>query len=219
MEILKIAASQLGLEEIKGTLDNPQILAYATETGIAGVTNDEIAWCSTFVNWRAKKAGLPMSGKPNARSWLNVGKATTQPQPGDVVVFWREDPHSWKGHVGIFMGFNKTGTQVFCLGGNQSNKVCITPYDAAKVLGYRQLKPIQTLSIPKPNLALGSKGAEVIKLQLALTHLGYPCGDADGNFGQKTADALKLLQANNRIKIDGSYGEKSKNCIESLLQS
>ena len=68
MNILKKAASELGTKEISGTEDNPQIVKYAQETGITFIDNDEIAWCSTFVNWCAKKSGLPITGKANARS-------------------------------------------------------------------------------------------------------------------------------------------------------
>ena len=139
MDILKIAASQLGVKEIRGAEDNTQIVAYAKETNISGINNDEIPWCSTFVNWCAKEAGLPISGKPNARSWINVGKTTDKPVPGDVVVFWRESINSWKGHVGIFLGFNKESNKVYCLGGNQSDKVRISPFPKERILQYRKL--------------------------------------------------------------------------------
>lgn len=218
MELLKIAASQLGITEISGSENNEQIVRYATETGISGISNDEIAWCSTFVNWCAKQVGLPMSGKPNARSWLRVGAASTQPEPGDVVVFWRESLHSWKGHVAIFLGFNEQGNKLFCLGGNQGNAVSIASYDTAKVLGYRRLTKTKKLSMPQPILKKSDKGNEVIKLQLVLNQLKYICGDADGHFGQKTHDALMLLQANNQLNLDGIYGNKTKTCMESLMQ-
>jgi hypothetical protein len=40
-----------------------------------------------------------------------VGTKVAYPEPGDIVVFWRESPQSWKGHVGIFTGisFDKNG--------------------------------------------------------------------------------------------------------------
>ncbi len=219
MNILKKAASELGTKEIKGTEDNPQIVKYAKETGITGINNDEIAWCSTFINWCAKKSELPFTGKANARSWLSIGTIPQHPEPGDIVIFWRESIHSWKGHVGIFMGYNHDASRLFCLGGNQSDTVSITDYDIKKVLGFRRLSKIQKMRVPKPTLKEGSKGAEVIKLQLILNHLNYNCGDTDGDFGQKTFNALKMLQANNQITINGIYNNKSKNCIESLLQS
>ncbi|MCK5168759.1 MAG: TIGR02594 family protein [Bacteroidales bacterium] len=218
MSILKIAASQLGTKEISGNEDNPQIVKYSEETGITGINNDETPWCSTFINWCAEQAGLPMSGKANARSWIDVGTTVQDPEPGDIVVFWRESPDSWKGHVGFFLGFNKDATRVFCLGGNQGNAVSILDYDVEKVLAYRRLETKQELSIPKPILKKESRGLEVIKLQLVLNHLKYNCGDADGVFGVKTETALKLLQTKNHLTSDGIYGNESKNCVESLLQ-
>jgi len=218
MDILKIASSQLGVKEIRGAEDNPQIVAYAKETNISGINNDEIPWCSTFMNWCAQEAGLPISGKPNARSWINIGESTENPIPGDIVVFWRENINSWKGHVGIFLGFNQDTNKVFCLGGNQKNAVTIAEYDAKKVLSFRRLSKITNLSIPDPVLKKGNKGERVIQLQLILNTLEYNCGDADGDFGTKTENSIKLLQSNNQLVIDGIYGTNSKNCIESLLQ-
>ncbi len=218
-ELIKIAASQLGIKEIPGNENNPAIVNYAKETGITGISNDEISWCSTFVNWVCMKAGCSMSGKPNARSWLNVGYEVASPVPGDIVVFWREDIHSWKGHVGFFMGFDEDGSTVFSLGGNQGNAVSIKVYDAEKILGFRRVSEVVNIEIPQPVLEKDSRGDEVIKLQILLNYLGYNCGDEDGVFGNKTDNALRLLQANNGIQIDGVYGNQTRGIIENLLVS
>jgi len=217
-ELLKIAASQLGQKEILGNDDNPEILKYWKETNILAAEHDEVAWCSAFVNWCCKKAGAEMSGKANARSWINTGKGTRMPKPGDVVVFWRDSVDSWKGHVGFFLGFNSDTSQIFCLGGNQSDSVSVQAYDAGKVLGFRRVEEKSEIAIPKPILKMKSRGIEVVKLQNVLNHLHYNCGDADGDFGQKTFDALKLLQANNLITTDGVYGNETMAIIENLLQ-
>jgi len=219
MNILKVASSQLGVQEIKGDENNSQIVQYARETEITSITDDETPWCSTFINWCAKESSLPMSYKANARSWMNVGVNAPTPKPGDIVVFWRESIHSWKGHVGIFVGFNHDASRVFCLGGNQADAVTITDYDRRKVLGFRRLEEIEKLTIPEPTLKNGNRGIEVSKLQLILNHLNYPCGDVDGDFGGRTFSALRLLQSNNQLKIDGEFGPGTQGCIESLLQA
>lgn len=219
MDLLQVAVSQLGTMEISGDADNPQILKYASETGISGVNHDEVPWCSTFVNWCAHKSGLPMSGKANARSWMNVGMATLTPEPGDVVVFWRESPQSWKGHVGIFLGFNKNGEKVFCLGGNQGDAVTIAAFDAGKVLGYRRLDKTQNFSLPSPVLKRGDRGTRVIELQKLLNHLHYSCGDVDGIFGSKTENAIQLFHANNQLTVSGEYDQAASDVLESLMQS
>jgi uncharacterized protein (TIGR02594 family) len=218
-ELLKIATSQLGIKEVSGNEDNPTILKYSSETGIAGVTHDEVAWCSIFVNWCSKKAGLQMTGKANARSWLNMGDKVTHPEPGDIVVFWRGSRESWKGHVGFFLGYNENASRVFCLGGNQGDSVSIQSYDVGKVLGYRRLSATEKLSIPQPLLKQRSAGVEVEKLQVLLNFLGFNCGDVDGDYGKKTTDALKLLQANHQLEINGIYDNAMRDFIEGLLQS
>lgn len=57
------------------------------------------------------------------------------------------------------------------------------------------------------NIKLGSKGAEVTKLQNALNALGYNTGKADGVFGQKTDTALKQYQTKLGVTADGVLGD------------
>ena len=77
----------------------------------------------------------PYTGKLNARSWLDIGMETNNPQPGDVVVLWRESKNSWKGHVGFYI--NRVDDEIFILGGNQDNQVKISGYPSSRLLGYR----------------------------------------------------------------------------------
>lgn len=137
-KMLSEATKFIGLQEIKGTDDNPTIMAMFQHIGHSWVKHDETAWCSCFVNYIAKQCGATMSNKLNARSWLKVGEEIKYPLPGDIVVFWRESPESWKGHVGIFAGYNKAGN-IFVLGGNQGNEVNITLYNSERLLGFRRL--------------------------------------------------------------------------------
>lgn len=139
-KVLTIALKEYGTTEIKGASHNPRILQYFQEIGHKWVTTDETAWCSAFMNWVAEEAGLESTGKLNARSWLSAGEKIESPEPGDVVVFWRESTKSWKGHVAIFI--RETDTHIFCLGGNQGNRVCISTYPKYRVLGYRRLKQL-----------------------------------------------------------------------------
>src|SRR5690554_3236707 len=177
--LLKIAFNELGTEEIPGDNHNPEILKYSQEIGIDGITTDEIPWCSSFVNWVAWKCGLQYSGKPNARSWLNIGKQVLSPEPGDIVVFWRESPQSWMGHVGFFLGMSPDGSRVYCLGGNQGNRVSVSAYRTNTVLSYRRLMSSTSISVPEPTLSRGSRGQQVIALQDALKHLGIDVGTSD----------------------------------------
>lgn len=219
-QLLKIAFGELGTEEIVGSENNPEVLKYAEDTGIKGITNDEIPWCSTFVNWVAWKAGLQISGKANARSWLNVGTKVTSPEPGDVVVFWRESPQSWKGHVGIFMGVSPDRKRVYCIGGNQGNRVSVSAYRINTVLSYQRLAPLKKLLIPDPVLEKGSRGPQVVALQDALKLLNIDVGTSDGAFGPKTAEGIKELQTRKpNLAIDGIYNSETRDLLESQFQA
>ena len=144
-DLLMFALGQYGVAELKGDgQHNDVIVNYFKEIGHKWVSDDETAWCSAFMNYCAKMVGREMSGKLNARSWLNVGEEVEEPQPGDVVIFWRGSKDSWKGHVAIFI--NKDENYHYVLGGNQSNMVKISPYANYRVLGYRRLKCAQNAS-------------------------------------------------------------------------
>lgn len=133
------AFNEIGIKEIVGHQDNPEVIKYFEATG-HGTLKDETAWCSAFMNWVAKKSGLEYTGKLNARSWLNIGEEIETPQMGDIVIFWRNDPNSWQGHVSIYI--KEQSGYIFCLGGNQNNQVQISAYPKSRVLGYRRLNKI-----------------------------------------------------------------------------
>jgi uncharacterized protein (TIGR02594 family) len=140
-DLFQLALTQYGIWEHAGRNNNPEILKYFHEIGETWVANDETAWCSAFVNWLAKKCGYEYSGKLTARSWLDVGYSVEQPEVGDLVIFWRENPDSWKGHVGLYVRQSKSN--VYVLGGNQSNQVRISAYPKSRLLGYRRLIKIK----------------------------------------------------------------------------
>lgn len=134
------AMSYYGLKELPGEKNNPTILNFFKEIGHSWVQTDETSWCSALINYLAKVNGYEYSGKLDARSWLKVGRSVVLPNPGDIVVFWREHITSWKGHVGFFI--RDDGTEIYTLGGNQDNSVCIKPYPKHRVLDYIQLNKI-----------------------------------------------------------------------------
>ena len=138
MRLINVALKEFGIKEIVGrNQHNLRIVNYFKEIGHSWVKDDETAWCSAFANYVALKAGKERSGKLNARSWLKVGQRVTQPKIGDVVVFWRESPQSWKGHVAFFI--RETKNWVYVLGGNQNNQVKISAYPKSRLLQYRRL--------------------------------------------------------------------------------
>ena len=142
-KLINIALSQYGTTEIVGKSHNPEVLKYFKETGHEWITTDETAWCSAFMNWVALKTKVERSNKLTARSWLSVGTEVSTPQLNDIVIFWRESKHSWKGHVGLFIGYTEDKKYIYVLGGNQNNQVNIKKYPAYRLLGFRRLNTIK----------------------------------------------------------------------------
>ena len=137
--LLNIALTQYGLKEVAGEENNPEIMKYFKEIGHTWVQSEETAWCSAFINWCAYQKDVEYSDELTARSWLKVGKRVGF-EDADIVVFWRESPDSWKGHVGIPV--NEDEDWIWTLGGNQSNMVKISAYPRERKLAYIKLYPI-----------------------------------------------------------------------------
>lgn len=119
---LEVARGELGTDEIRGSRNNPRVLEYHQATSLKA-TNDETSWCSSFVNWTMKQAGVQGTNSAAARSWLNWGQAVPKDsahvKPGDVVVFPRGNNPA-QGHVAIVEEVLANG-KVKVIGGNQSN--------------------------------------------------------------------------------------------------
>jgi uncharacterized protein (TIGR02594 family) len=139
-EVLSEMLHHYALKEVLGPESNPEILEMFKAIGYGWVEDDATAWCSAALNYFCLKCGYERSGKLDARSWLNLPIQVLTPQQGDVVIFWRGDPKGWEGHVGLFIA--SRGENIFTLGGNQSDSICILPYPKNRVLGYRQIRKL-----------------------------------------------------------------------------
>lgn len=126
----------LGVTEVGGAGDNQVILAWAKDLGIA-YSEDETPWCGLFVahcvGSQLSEEPLP-SGPLAARSWRRLGNPVN-PQPGAILVFWRGSKDGPFGHVGFYAGEDDTHYHV--LGGNQSDKVCVTRVQKNRLLDAR----------------------------------------------------------------------------------
>jgi len=60
--------------------------------------------------------------------------------------------------------------------------------------------------IPASVLKLHSTGPDVVTLQNRLNALKFPCGQADGDFGSRTQEAVKAFQAARGLAADGVVG-------------
>lgn len=134
---LLIALKYYGQEAVAGENTNPIIEQFYKEAGHNNIQGDDIPWCSAFMDAVHTEAGAPVSASLLARSWLEMGISTEEPELGDIVVLWRISKDSIYGHVGLFISEDKG--MVYILGGNQKNMVCIAPYSKNQVLGYRKM--------------------------------------------------------------------------------
>ena len=130
---VKIALREMasGVAEFPDPAENPRIVEYLESCGITGPvegkTGDEIPWCSAFVNWCLREAGIRGTNDARASSWKKWGQLT-EPRQGCIVVF--------PGHVGLYFGdYNEQ--KISLLGGNQSDAVNITPFGKAAIVTYR----------------------------------------------------------------------------------
>jgi uncharacterized protein (TIGR02594 family) len=136
----------VGIKEIPGAKDNDQILAML-RLDQKWPANDEVPWCSAFMNYITWLLRLPRSKSLRARSWLLIGRPIVleEAEPGfDVVILKRGGANQpgpevidAKGHVGLYAG--REGQKILMLGGNQSDSVCVARYPASRLLGIRRL--------------------------------------------------------------------------------
>ncbi len=131
---LRVARAEIGVRNHPAGSSNPRITAYHAGTNIAGY-DDKANWCSSFVQWTLASIGIAGTGSALARSWLAWGEPLDEPRVGCIAVLWRDDPQSWKGHVGFFLRFD--GDDVVLLGGNQLEAVREHRYPRGQVLAWR----------------------------------------------------------------------------------
>ena len=113
------------------------------------------AWCAAFTSWCFSKAAEDMGvempfeytgGAQNIirqfarRGWVVPVSHEAPPLPGDVVVWWRGQTRTWKGHVGIVWGYR--GRTCYVIEGNVGKfpaKVRMFSYDLdsmPKLIGF-----------------------------------------------------------------------------------
>lgn len=127
-----IGELKAGAGEIDGNNCGPWVRKYL---GPAGLPEGN-PWCASFVSWcylqtcGGDKSAMPFAYCPGARNllqefkvkrWTYAPNSGYQPQPGDIVVWWREKLEGWLGHVG-FVHQLKDG-MLYTIEGNKSPQV------------------------------------------------------------------------------------------------
>lgn len=132
--MLTEALKLFGIKELPGNGDNPQILEWAKETGLARVYSaDSVPWCGLFMALIAKRAGkVPPKDPLWALNWSKFGTKSPEPSLGDVLVYSRLSG----GHVNLYVG--EDATTFHGIGGNQSDAVTITRIEKARCVSVRR---------------------------------------------------------------------------------
>lgn len=119
---IKAAISLMGVREVSGSSDNPEILEWAKEVGQGqNYTHDSIPWCGLFMAITQKLGNEPGIKTPLwAKAWADYGTSLRDPAYGCILVFARDGG----GHVGYYI--SEDANYFHVLGGNQSDMVNVT---------------------------------------------------------------------------------------------
>lgn len=142
------AESYVGLKEVSGPKNNSTVVDFWKKIHLNSISNDEIPWCAAFVGAVLEDSGFTSTRSGLAKSYLNWGVPLTKPVLGCVVVFTRKGG----GHVGFVEGVDKNGN-IYVIGGNQSDSVCVKLFKTDNVVGYRWPKDTKEAQVKLPVLA------------------------------------------------------------------
>jgi len=129
------ALAELGVvEDARPFKSAARIEEYHAAT-VAGRALDDVPWCSSFLCFCFERAGILSTRSKAASSWLRWGTSCL-PKPFAVCCFPKSDPDAGgTGHVALSLGLS--GSTVYVIGGNQSNRVSIMPRLARDVISWR----------------------------------------------------------------------------------
>ena len=129
---IDLAKSFIGLQEVKGKSHNPNILKWIKELG-GWWTNDEEAWCGTFVGYCLKESGLPYPKNWfRALDYQTIGVKLDAPAYGCIGVKSRKGG----GHVTFIIGRNPNTGKLYGLGGNQNDQVNIAQFNESDFVAF-----------------------------------------------------------------------------------
>lgn len=147
MTAYDLAQRFIGIKEVTGVVDNPMIMSML-RLDQSWPQNDEVPWCSAFVNYICWLMRLPRSKDLRARSWLKIGREITLDNAvsdSDIVIFTRAgftmDPNviDAPGHVAFFSSYIPRSSTIEVLGGNQVDSVCVSNFKVNSIISVRRL--------------------------------------------------------------------------------
>jgi len=120
--------------------DRKELTMLFNESTIPPIDPGKLPWCAAFANAILNKLGHEGTNSLMARSFLNYGAPTKNPQVGDIVITKRgKNPVA--GHVGFFEGYEVVDgvTYVKIFGGNTDKMVSTGWFPVTAVLGFRKI--------------------------------------------------------------------------------
>lgn len=129
---LIVAERELGVHEIAGPKNNQRIIEYHRHTSLKA-SADEVPWCSAFANFCMNQAGIKGTNSAAAISWATWGRKLIKFKYGCVCVFSRTGGN----HVTFGVWEDPGSGDLYCLGGNQSDSVCVSRQARSRLLGFR----------------------------------------------------------------------------------
>lgn len=136
--IIKNAITELGNGEEGANNKGHHIKRYMKE-------RENMSWCAGFVSYvleksEVKQLGYNYSAKQIYNKAKKLGWEVKEPQAGDLIIFWRDNPKSWKGHIGIIEEVREN--IIIVIEGNKGkypakvNRFIYNKSDIPKLLGY-----------------------------------------------------------------------------------
>lgn len=122
---LLIAWSQRNTREIKGVGHHPNVTLSAVMIGRPDITDDETAWCATWVGGCLERSGIKSTGSAMAKSYLKFGRGLSSDEqiPAGAIGVQNRTNNPAFGHVGFVL--EDLGDKVRFISGNVSNRVTI----------------------------------------------------------------------------------------------
>lgn len=199
------------------------------------------AWCNVFIDWCFYKAvginrtrelliGFSAGCTQDFNYFKSKGQIVNDPQIGDLVFFGNTS------HIGIIERVDND--RIYTIEGNTSDKaeLIINGGQVAKKSYLKTSQYIHSYARPKYNeegqnteenneeqqityslIKNGDKGNLVVIMQEKLINKGYvlPKFGPDGHFGNETEKAVKELQEDAKITVDGEVGEETWGVLNS----
>ncbi len=141
---LEIAMFNRGTREIPGPKHNTKIISWLRDLK-AWWSDDETAWCGTFVAHCLQSADLPIPTHwYRAKAWSDYGSHLRPERlaPGAILVFDRQGG----GHVGFYVG--QDTRYYYVLGGNQANGVNVMKIARSRCIATRWPKGVPVVGKP-----------------------------------------------------------------------